>query len=186
MLASLIPVLLADKKQNLILRSEEFGDAAWTLSSGSVTADQVAAPDGSVTADLLTIGSGAVIRQAPTLVNGIGYVMAARLKKQSVNFAFLQIRIASTAYKHWFNLNTGAVASKDAGGGIQAISDQGNGWYLCSVAYTFLSGSGALFDISACSADGGTDGGAIYGWGAQLNSGPRLRKYVRTAGTAVA
>jgi hypothetical protein len=47
-------LLVEEAGSNLLLRSQEFDNAAWTRPNSTVTADAAIAPDGTLTADLLT------------------------------------------------------------------------------------------------------------------------------------
>ena len=52
-------LLIEEARTNLLIRSEEFENAAWTKNGTTVTADQATAPDGGNTADLLEAADGA-------------------------------------------------------------------------------------------------------------------------------
>ena len=51
--------LIKSAVTNLVLRSEEFNNAAWTKTSATVTANAATAPNGTLTADKLITDSGA-------------------------------------------------------------------------------------------------------------------------------
>jgi hypothetical protein len=167
--------------ENVYPRSQEFNDGTWTKTNSSITANATTAPDGTLTADKLVEDATASITHAlqnPALFpNGGRQTLSIFAKKGGRNFIVLR----SFADDYYFNLNTGVAIT--AGG---TITDQGNGWYRCSV--TTNTGTQSQIKMSA---DGvtaiytgdGTSG--IFIWGIQLEQHSSARAYIPTTTAAV-
>lgn len=139
---------------NAFLYSEELDNAYWTKNGVSITANQGVAPDGTTTADLFqeTAGSGIHYLYRSTGYNfgaGSSWNMSFYVKKASNNTATnnrIMMRQAKNDYSDGgstavFNLDTGQVVYT-ADGAVQggtfgilgaAMTDEGNGWWRCSM-----------------------------------------------------
>jgi hypothetical protein len=180
-------------RYNLLERTEEFDNAYWTkgdvlaFGSGSI-ANAITAPDGELTADYIRAATNLqphrVLRLGLNLTTGKELFYA---KAKEYNYAFLSAGDSTNACGAIFTLSgAGAVfATNEVGGGLIVSTDiefVGDGWYLCSLSYTGLSGLGTelailgMYDgtesVSWVSASqprftgDGTSG--IYIWGADL------------------
>lgn len=199
--ASLSRCLLVDNGINELTRSEELDHADWTKSNATVSADAVAAPDGETTADELvenTASSTHYALQAVTRVNEAAFWTGTVYIKENTN---RRIRLwvdngAGDGGDAFFDANTGTIVSgpSDQGSGEYAfatIDDAGNGWYRCRVTVLLPSGN-TTARIIFYMVDGATtttnytgDGtSGIYIWGAQLQKGGQIGRYVQTVGTA--
>jgi hypothetical protein len=180
------PVLSA--RVNLLTKTEQFDDAAWTKATGvAISANAGAAPDGSNTADKLyasSSGSNRFLYQTLTLASGL-YRWSLRAKAVEKSIVYIDLTGAGTT-QVFFNLASGAVGSV-ASGYTAAITSLGNGWYECSVTnnssatYNF----GGVYGVADANGStavtaNGTDG--IYIWGADLrvtNDGVGIPAYQR-------
>lgn len=164
------PVLSA--RYNLLTKTEQFDDAAWTKTGATVTPNSVTAPDGTLTADALvedgTTGNHWVFQTVGATASHLSSVY---LKAGSRSWAALRVTLTGPVVSYaYFDLTNGVVGSV-ASGLTASITSVGNGWYRCTIAGT-LSGSIPVV-ISAASADGvisyaGNNSTALYLWGADL------------------
>lgn len=140
---------------NTLLYSEEFDNVNWSKGGVSITANQGIAPDGTQTADLFqeTAGNGQhyISRTGINVGFGVGssWNMSFYIKKASNNTAtsnkimMLQHKTDYTdgGTKAVFNLDNGQVvytAEGNVGGGTfgllgATMSNEGNGWWRCSM-----------------------------------------------------
>lgn len=164
------PVLSA--RYNLLTKTEQFDDAAWTKTSVTVSANAAVSPDGTTTADLVyptTSGTNRWLNQ--------GIVASAAVYRYFIQAKFAGIRWLyvlksdGSAGAAWFDLQNGVVGTV-ASGYTATIQSAGNGFYICSVTapsaapgfltYTGLSDADNSLSVTA----NGTSG--IYIWGADL------------------
>lgn len=160
--------LLTYAPNNLVLRSQEFDNAAWSKLTSTVTPNASTAPDGTSTADKLIGTSGSTnirVQQAVSLVAGASYVYSIYAK--AAEYSNLRVQRVDTNINpltHDFNLSTGTAS----GGGT--ITSLGNGWYRCSgvVVCNTTASTGPLFIAQPGATGDGTSGLLI--WGAQLRA----------------
>lgn len=174
---------------NLILRSEEMNDAAWTKTNLTVTANAGTAPDGQATLDKLletaTTGEHAVTQAAtPTAVpQELSVFAVAGLTRQWIRLLFTDS--AATAFSAFFNVLSGYAISPTAGTTAKIVS-LGNGQFRCVINFTPAAGAGAVkvnvsTDGSTVSYAGNTANG-VFLWGVQLSAGTDT-PYISTTGT---
>ena len=180
---------------NLIWYSEQFDNVSyWGLEQISVTANSTTAPNGTTTADTITDSStfGYTYQSVP-ISGGVGSIVTHSVFLKRTNNDWVNVaasRTPGTTYGEfgvWFNLATGAIGSNfQAGVGVvvdSEITDEGNGWYRCSVTgyvpnavgyvpYVFNSNADNSFTSSA--------GKSRYQWGAQLVEGSVAKDYQKT------
>jgi hypothetical protein len=162
------PILSA--RYNLLQKTEQFNDAAWTKAQATITSNTIVAPDGTLTADKLVEDTAAsafhyALQSAGS--SGIVYTTSCYIKQGGRAWALIgQSGGTSGAYFDLQNGVTGAVSV----GFTSSIASAGDGWYKCSV--TMPSPTTAIFIASAIGNNqaqytgNGTDG--IYVWGADL------------------
>lgn len=194
---------------NLVTYSEQFDNAAWTVSGSVVTTpNAVDAPDGTLTADLISEdGAGAIAHQiypAVSLTAGLSYVGSFYFKKGPGATAPDWIRIAwrsgAMSVAAWANFNVTTVAvgqtsTTNGGAAVSAsITSVGNGWVRCQIAATAdtTSASGGAYvqftnnvnttNAPTSNAYVGASTANIYVWGAQVE----LVTYQTTASTYAA
>lgn len=181
--------------KNLFTRSEEADDVTWSKGACSVTANSIAAPDGNVTADLLIedVTNNRHRLQKSSQINLIGgqpYNLSAYVKKASHDWIQINPVTSSdiTNYAN-FNLTTGTIGNTGTSGSGAIISNEGNGWYRCSIVFTPLVDE-SIFVGTIVSTNNinsgrypsytGTGASVAYPWGFQLTKGAELLPYQRT------
>jgi hypothetical protein len=168
--------LIEDVPYNLFNYSEEFSNAYWGKTSGTITPNVITAPDGTLTADLFTKTSNVntvsnINRTSTTFYLGI-LTISLYVKKNVGDL--VGIRLASGTQ---FNYNFTTGAFSDIQGtlldyGAEAVGD---GWIrLYLTANTSVAVNPFLLNMFAANLND-----SVYVWGAQLNKG-YIRTYVRT------
>lgn len=192
---------LVDNGPNLLLRSDEFDNAAWTKTNLTITANSVASPDGTTTADLLVenVSAGVhAVSQAVTISTAAAeYAFCVAVKANVRNFCALEMQenAGSTTVTQYFNLSTGAVGSTGATGANwsdrrASIAALGNGWYMCCLVARKTSAATQVAPVLyAATADGTssyTGGGntAILAWRATLAQSSVPGRVTQTTTTA--
>tara|TARA_B100002049_G_C16081326_1_gene377334 strand:+ start:2809 stop:3594 length:786 start_codon:yes stop_codon:yes gene_type:complete len=180
---------------NLISYSEAFDNGWWTKTRQTVVANAGVAPDGTTTADNSIPNSGALSNVL--LYRSITSVSrAASIYAKSNGYDYISIIFQAGAGDSMgvqFKLSDGTIAASQNATGT--IVDVGNGWYRCSIIPTTSTSSGYLiYQVS----DGTTPNTSSYFntaftgdgskgvlvWGAMLNEGPNLRRYIKTVAGA--
>lgn len=166
------PVLSA--RYNLLTKTEQFDDAAWTKIRTTIIANAIAAPDGTLTADKVVEGAQAqthAVQSASLIILSAAHIGSCYMKAGERTWALIEIGTTTGGFAY-FNLSAGTVGTV-TGGYTATITPISNGWYRCSVSGTIAaSGIGALTVYTATGNGGvsytgdGTSG--IYVWGASL------------------
>lgn len=179
---------IAYKPHNLLLRSEEFDNAAWTQTNLTVTPNAAAAPTGPSTMDLLVESATSathIIRVDYTFT--AGQYTASIYAKQGPGSARNVGLIFNTAgLGALFDATTGSVvvnagvttSATNLGGGIRRFSITATLSAGTDNVRIYL-GSGTNW-LAPWTGDGVS---GVYVWGAQLNVGP-LQPYYPTTGSA--
>jgi len=183
-------LLIEPESTNLILRSEEFDNAAWAKTRTTVLANSLVSPDGNLTADKLvedsTTNRHFVSRGGVPIGQSILSVFAKQGERKNIG-----IGNSSEAAYAVFDLSNGTLVSVSGLGGVLSnakIQSIGNGWYRISVENNKVSASGfgiiTANDLGQVSYSGdGTSG--LYIWGAQLEALPYATSYIPTVGSTV-
>ena len=173
--------------RNLLTRTEEFDNAAWTKIRSSISANIATAPDGTLTADKLVEDSSNnshFMSQVLLSVSG-NASLAISIYAKAAGRDFLAFVTADSAggfNSSFFNLSNGTLGTV-ASGHTASIQSAGSGWYRCIIvqsqsattgAFTFYPGSAATNGSAAYLGDG-TSG--IYIWGAQLEQSATATAY---------
>ncbi len=175
------PVLSA--RYNLLTKTEQFDDAAWTKTNSTITVNATTAPDGTATADLMveTVDTG-----IHRLSRSLGTLSAQSLTvsirhKAGIGTRNLDVALAtSTNYVDTiFSSTTGVVvAETDVPGAVFSgkrntfSGPDAQGFYTATITVNLLSTQtisviyGLANNASNSYTGGGTSG--IYIWGAQL------------------
>jgi hypothetical protein len=186
-------------RRNLLIYSEELDNAAWDKqNSAAITANTTAAPNSTTTADTLTAGTTGVTRiarQTFALTNGNQRTFSCYFKSDTATVAYIQVsdNIAN-ANGRYFNLATGAIGSTtglSAGTTVtldnSSITNEGNGWYRCSITITVTASTNFGFAVGLANADGSstiTGGSSLFIWGAQLETGSSATAYQKVGLTS--
>ena len=183
-------LLIEEARTNLLLQSADF-TTTWSQTNLTITANTTASPDGGTNGDgLLTTSAGASTGQtSQSFTAGSTITFSVFAKKNASNF--LRVELGNIV-SCWWNLNTGATASNNAGSGnvlfsaksIQAIS---GGWYRCVLTVTTSTVTTLLTSIYATDTDGNSSSinSSIFLWGAQLEVGAFPTSYIPTTTTAL-
>jgi len=168
---------------NFVTYSEQFDNAAWSLTRASFGANDIS-PNGlnnaySIIAN--TTNDDHFIGQNITVTNATVYTFSAYLKKGNKNW----VRLWNTAIGYAdFDLENGVVGTQSSA--VGSIESVGNGWYRCAIVYTATSTATNAHRIYTLAGDNirifAGDGSTInlYIWGAQLNIGSTAKPYFPT------
>lgn len=184
-------LLLEAAATNLLLRSEEFDNAAWVKTNTTVTANSTVAPDGVTSMDMLdgTVGS-AVAAQSASIPAGTTtpYTASIFLKQgtaaqTSLDMVFFTGGTANTA-KVTITWATTSIATSGAASGISArMMSLGNGIYRFEVTGANSGGNNSALQFAFYPSHIGT--GTVYAWGAQLEAGSFATSYIATTTATV-
>jgi hypothetical protein len=183
-------ILVEEARTNIFTYSEQFDNAAWTKSGATVTANATTSPDGTVNADTLIENTSNAFHAAVQSFTLSGATtISCYLKANTRSFAAIRTYDATNGDRYVvFNLATGA-AGATSGGTTSTITSVGNGWYRCSMTYTYTSASGSagitVQNANSYVAYTGDGTSGIYVWGAQLEAGAFATSYIPTIASTV-
>lgn len=182
-------LLVEEQRTNLLLRSEEFNNAAWTKTNSTINANAVVSPDGTVDADELvdsTTSGAHTVEVTPTVTSGASYTLSVYAKAYTLTKLMLQLDGNDTVATSTFNLSNGTVESTL--GGSATITAVGNGWYRCAVTGTTVNTAPyvriRLVNAASSPTYAGT-GQSLFIWGAQLEAGAFATSYIPTTSEQV-
>jgi hypothetical protein len=182
-------LLIEESRTNLILRSENFANASWVKSGGSISSVANVEPDGSANSELFSEdGTTGAHRIFQSFVGTIGtvYTLSVFLKFNGRAEVSLENRSITGNPTAIFNIQNGTIGFVSAGltATIQAYP---NGWYRCSITGTATMAGGNCL-IAGYSVTGvyiGLNGPAFYIYGAQVEAGSFLTSYIPTVASSV-
>jgi hypothetical protein len=192
-------LLIEESRTNLLTYSDDFRDTSaagstrpWVYITNSTISANVAgitSPDGTENADKLIGTTTAnnqnhIIQQAYT-TSAISYVFSVFVKAAERNWILLNDSLSGA--QCFFDTSAGTVGTATSCTG--SISNFGNGWYRCSIAFTGVAGAslGRIFIARTGSATTwiGNDIDGVYLFGAQLEAGAFATSYIPTEATAL-
>lgn len=192
--ASCPSILVEPQRTNLLLRSEEFDNAYWIKTRGSIIANATIAPDGSPNADKFTettfINNSSGIERQINVTNGLSYSSSAFFKKGNVKYASVsyfivggnQGRIIVDLDTKELTFSSNVLSYK--------IEQFDNDYIRISITIIANATASCFFaylhtKISNNINYNGDGTGFTYLWGAQLEAGSNATSYIPTVASAV-
>jgi len=172
---------------NLLTKTEQFNDAAWTKLNATITPDDTTDPLGGSTADALvenTTSGNHQVTSASTLGSAAPHTLSCYFKAGTRSWAVLNFPFQANAYA-FYDIANGVVGLVGPGS-TATITNAGNGWYRATLTFTIT--AARAVEVAAASANGVvsyagvTSAKAIYIWGADLrvaNDGVNVPPYQR-------
>lgn len=194
-------LLIEEQRTNLFTYSEQFDNAIWGVTSATVLANQIEAPDGTVTADKITedVGTALLPRfsRTATIATSTQYSLSVFAKEVAGSSKrYLQIYAnsgfsAGISQGANFDLSAGTVTLTT--GFTAAIQAVKNGWFKCTLFTSISSATSSGIRIAlvpaattAMATNSNPDGtGSLYIWGAQLEAGAFATSYIPTVASQV-
>lgn len=195
-------LLIEEQRSNLVTYSEQFDNAAWGATGGTISANSTTSPDGTVDADSFVEAVGSTDPRIPrtvTLVIGTTYALSvyAKIIPGSAQRYLMLVFNAGFAAQPGvnFDLVTGTVGTTN-GGATGTITAVGNGWYRCSIVTPAATATSASFryriasvntsgNIAGPTAYTGDGTSGYYFYGAQLEAGAFATSYIPTVASQV-
>jgi hypothetical protein len=181
--------------QNLLLRSQEFENAAWEGYAGSaetIAANSEIAPDGTLTAERCTVLSSTSGRYQTITLAAAGQITCSVFIKAGstgtwARIGFFDTAVVTNQARCWVNMLTGAIGTVSTigsgwSGATASSTSVGNGWYRISLTATCTVTAITVINTAA-DADNTTSrtiGQNRIIWGAQLNTGATAQPYYAT------
>jgi hypothetical protein len=173
-------LLVEPQRTNSILYSEQFNNAAWALSSATISTNATTAPDGTLTADKFIAAATTAVHFFQQSSISSSYVFSIYAKAGEENV--FSMWIANTSKRAEFNLTTGTIPLSTVA--KSSIVNVGNGWYRCSVYDSSPTTTYRIYGRTGSSYLGnGVDG--MFFWGAQIEAGSYPTSYIPTTSAAV-
>lgn len=185
-------LLVEESRTNLLRYSEDLTNAQWTLSSATVTANAVVAPDGTTTADKLVEDTATITHLAVNTVTTTATATTFSVYAKPAGRTWIALAVFDSGAAEritYFDIAAGTVGT--TGTGITAtITPAGDGWYRCAVTIATAIAGANQCRVYLTTGNGvivyagdGTSG--AYIWGAQVEAGGFATSYIPTAANAL-
>jgi hypothetical protein len=183
-------LLVEEQRTNLLLRSEEFDNAAWIKINTTVSSNDTIAPDGTVSADKIVGNSGQTTLDVRTSTFSVtsGQIYTYSIFLKASEWDIVQIQFNSNIWEDTVpnqrprvqvNLSTGEVISQILNSGYSVTKYPNEYYKITLTAECVVSGTTAIENqLSQNGTGDGTSG--IYIWGAQLEVGSFPTSYIPT------
>lgn len=181
-----------DDRANLLLRSEEFDNAAWVKTSCTISANAVAAPDSVSSADKIVEAAASAEHFAEqigvNIVTGTQYRAIAHVKaagRTKARVAFSAGGFSSQPYVD-VDLENGDVLATHGSPASVEVLEYDDGWFRVSFLATAASNNGngglMIFPLNASGVSNylGDGSSGVYAWGAAVNLAAQSAKYRQT------
>ena len=188
-----------DRAENLANNSETFENWTANGSRATITPNQIVAPDGSLTADMIedaNSGSGNKnLYQYITITSTETYTASLYVKAGTsdwANWYFDDTNVSFQFSTETISLDPNSGNLGGSGTATAGFDNVGNGWYRLYLKDVYASSGSRPFGIWT-GANSQTYSPAYVGdpqynfyiWGAQVEQGSTLGRYIRTTGTAI-
>lgn len=202
-------LLVEEARTNLLLRSEEFDNAAWTKAGATVTANGRLAPDGAIAMDKLEEDNAtsahyaiqSYTKTSSTEVQAYALSCWAYPAERST-FQLMAYGTSGSAHsaRADFDIASGVAGSPTVSGNYDSAMAWVEPWldatgkliYRCCLTFRINNDGQASVNALTLIVSGGlttylgTTGSGLYVWGAQLEKGPFPSSYIPTTTAAVA
>ena len=196
-------LVMEGQRENIILRSEEIDNGAWTNTVGTpgITANDVEAPDGAVTAEKIEDDDAGVVEergQLVTIANDSTAWCASVFVKKAAGTPVIGLRLRVTGgsvFDFNFLVDPSDGQSVVGGGRDSGVIDHGGWWRIWVTFDNDSSGnvglSLRLMAAARLSGDLGSAGtdvtavGSNHFWGTQVENAPFPSSYIRTVASSV-
>lgn len=181
-------VKLQEGTKNEVIYSEDFQhDTGWIKVAATVDNNVIESPTSTISADKIVENTATTTHYAYKnfTYEAKQYTFSCYAKKgERKNLRFVCYD-GVTYFLATFDLNLG-ISGAHGGGAISSISDEGDGWYRCSIIFTAVAGAGQyqlrILDDIGTNTYAGDGISGLYLWGAQLEEGA-LSAYVPSTET---
>jgi len=185
-------LLIEESRTNLLRYSDDLTNAAWTLSSATVSANAAVAPDGTTTADKLVEDTATITHLIVNTVTTTATATTFSVYAKPAGRSWVALGILDSGAAEritYFNIAAGTIGT--TGTGITAaITPAGDGWYRCAVTIATAFASPNPCRVYLTTGDNiivyagdGTSG--AYIWGAQVEAGAFATSHIPTAASTV-